>query len=382
MDTPQFSRRKWLQSSLALAGGAALSAALPLANSNQTTCHASPRELALKDEGWLLLGSNENAYGPSPKAREAMQEAVIRGNRYADTKPLVADIAAFRGVASENVVLGAGSAEVLGLAALAFAKPSTDVVAATPTFNVLQAMARRIGANVVEVSLDADLRHDVGKMASAVSATTSVVYVCNPNNPTGTKLEASQLRAFCEELSKKAVVVVDEVYHDFLPDTQKDPSLIPLAAQNPNVVVVRSFSKLYGLAGMRVGYGIAHPETAKKLIAMQAWSANAISQVSMAAARASLQDQAFVRLANEKIAEGRAIVSSYLKKENIFHPQSYANVIYFETTKFPKEFAKTMEAKKVIVRDGTALGRPFCRVSMGTVEEMRQFVEILKSLKA
>jgi histidinol-phosphate aminotransferase len=378
------SRRKWLQSSLSLAGGAALTATLPLSPASQTVCHASPRELALadtKNEGWLLLGSNENAYGPSPKAREAMQEAVLRGNRYADVKPLVADIAAFRGVVAENVVLGAGSAEILGLSALAFAKPGADVVAATPTFGVLQAMARRIGANVVEISLDADLRHDLGKMASAFSAKTSVVYVCNPNNPTGTKLEAAQIRAFCEEVSKKAVVVVDEVYHDFLPDTQKDPSMIPLAVQNPNIVVVRSFSKLYGLAGMRVGYGIAHPDTVKKLIAMQAWSANAISQVSMAAARASLQDQAFVRMANEKIAEGREIVSSYLKTENIFHAQSFANVIYFETAKFPKEFAKTMETKKVIVRDGTALGRPFCRVSMGTVEEMRQFVEVLKSLK-
>jgi histidinol-phosphate aminotransferase len=384
MNYSHLSRRTWLQSSLALAGGAALTAALPLTNAAQTTCYASPRELALADnkDGWLLLGSNENAYGPSPKAREAMIEAIQRGNRYADVKPLVADIAAFRGVAPENIVLGAGSAEILGLAALAFAKQGTDVVAATPTFFVLPGMAKRLGANVVEVSVDADLRHDLGKMASAVSAKTSVVYVCNPNNPTGTKLEAAQLRAFCEEMSKKAVVVVDEVYHDFLSDTQKDFSMIPLAAQNPNVIVVRSFSKLYGLAGMRVGYGITHPETAKKLIAMQAWSANAISQVSMAAARASLQDQAFARMANEKIAEGREILSAYLKRESIYHAQSFANVVYFETAKFPKEFAKTMETKKVIVRDGTALGRPFCRVSMGTVEEMRQFVEVLKSLKA
>ncbi|MBD1208362.1 MAG: histidinol-phosphate aminotransferase family protein [Ignavibacteria bacterium] len=378
------SRRKWLQSSLSAIGGVALATALPStiqAKSFEAACHASPRELALKDEGWLLLGSNENAYGPSPKAREAMLEAVQRGNRYANVQPLVQDIAAFRGVAPENIVVGAGSAEILGLAALAFAKPGMDVIAVTPTFFVLQSMARRSGANVVEISLDADLRHDLSKMASAISPKTSVVYVCNPNNPTGTKLEASQLRAFCEEAAKRAVVVVDEVYHDFLTDIQKDPSMIPLAAQNPNVIVVRSFSKLYGLAGMRVGYGIGHPETVKKLVALQAWSANAISQVSMAAAQASLKDQAFITMANGKIAEGREIVSSYLKSEGIFHPQSFANVIYFETEKYPKDFAKLMESKQVIVRDGTALNRRFCRVSMGTTEEMHKFVEVLKSLK-
>jgi histidinol-phosphate aminotransferase len=387
MNNNTLSRRKWLQSSLSLAGGAALSGALPLVSaplvSSPVTCLATPRELAQKEGGMLLLGSNENPYGPSPKAIEAMTEAVKRGNRYAHVEPLVAEIAAFRGVAPENVVMGAGSAEILGLAALAFAKPGAEVIAAKPTFFVLPDTAKRIGANVVEVTVDADLRHDLGKMASAVSPKTSIVYVCNPNNPTGTKLEAAQIRAFCEEISKKTVVVVDEVYHDFI----SDATMIPLAVKNPNIVVVRSFSKVYGLAGMRVGYGIAHADTIKKLQALQAWSGNAISQVSMAAARASLQDQAFVRMSVEKIAEGREIVSSYLKSEGIFTVPSFANIVYFALDKFPASkvqggFVKQMEERNVIIREGAVGERRFCRVSMGTPEEMRQFVNILKTLKA
>jgi histidinol-phosphate aminotransferase len=382
MQTPTLSRRKWLQSSLTLAGGAALAGALPLV-SLPVTCVASPHELALKEGGMLLLGSNENPYGPSPKAREAMIEAVQRGNRYADVKPLVADVAAFRGVAPENVVMGAGSAEILGLAALAFAKSRTEVVAAKPTFFVLPDVAKRLGATVVEITVDADLRHDLSKMASAISPKTSLVYVCNPNNPTGTKLEASLLRAFCEEVAKKAVVVVDEVYHDFIDDA----SMIPLAVQNPNVIVARSFSKVYGLAGMRIGYGIAHADTIKKLQALQAWSGNAISQVSLAAARVSLQDQAFVRMTLEKIAEGREIVSAYLKSEGIFSVPSFANVVYFALDKFPASkttggFAKQMEERNIIIREGNVGERRFCRVSMGTPEEMRQFVNVLKTLKA
>ncbi|MFY8000105.1 MAG: pyridoxal phosphate-dependent aminotransferase [Candidatus Kapaibacteriota bacterium] len=376
------SRRKWLQASLSLAGGAALSGALPLVSA-PVTCFATERELAQKEGGMLLLGSNENPYGPSPKAREAMLEAVQRGNRYANVQPLVADLAAFRGVAPENVIMGAGSAEILGLAALAFAKPQTEVIAAKPTFFVLPDVAKRLGANVVEISVDADLRHDLAKMASAVTPKTSLVYVCNPNNPTGTKLEAAQIRAFCEEMSKKAVVVVDEVYHDFITDA----SMIPLATQNPNVVVVRSFSKVYGLAGMRVGYGIAHAETIKKLQALQAWSGNAISQVSMAAARASLKDQDFVRMSLEKIAEGREIVAAYCKSEGIFTVPSFANIVYFALDKFPASkvqggFAKQMEAQNIVIREGLVGERRFCRVSMGTPEEMRQFVNVLKTLKA
>lgn len=385
MQIPTLSRRAWLQSSLTLAGGAALTGALPLA-SLPVTCVASPREVALKEGGMLLLGSNENPYGPSPKAREAMMEAVQRGNRYADVKPLVSDIATFRGVAPESVVMGAGSAEILGLTALAFAKSGSEVVAAKPTFFVLPDVARRQGATIVEISVDADLRHDLSKMASALSPKTSLVYVCNPNNPTGTKLEASQLRAFCEEVAKKAIVVVDEVYHDFITDTQSDPSMIPLAVQNPNVIVVRSFSKVYGLAGMRVGYGIAHADTIKKLQALQAWGGNAISQVSMAAARASLQDQAFVKMSLEKIAEGREIVSGYLKSEGIFTVPSFANVVYFALDKFPASktiggFAKQMEERNIIIREGSVGEQRFCRVSMGTPEEMQQFVKVLKTLK-
>lgn len=372
-NTAPVSRRAWLQSSFALAGGTVLTGALP----NALTCVASERERALKDEGMILLGSNENPYGPSPKAIAAMTEAVRQGNRYTNVKPLISDIAAFRNVAPENIVLGAGSADILGLAALAFAQRGGEVVAATPTFFVLMDVAKRLGAILKEIPLDATLKHNLDAILNAVTADTKIIYICNPNNPTGTKLEAAQIRSFCEEASKKAVVVVDEVYHDFIDDA----SMIPLALSNPNVVVVRSFSKIYGLAGMRIGYGIAHADTIKKLQALQAWNGNAISAVSMAAARASLQDRAFVRMTREKIAEGRDIVSSYLTSAGIFTVPSFANVVYFALDKFPSGFAQKMEAERIIIREREDAGRRFCRVSIGTPEEMRQFVNVLKTMK-
>jgi histidinol-phosphate aminotransferase len=203
-----------------------------------------------------------------------------------------------------------------------------------------------------------------------------MIYICNPNNPTGTKLDPSVLKDFVENLSKKYIIAIDEVYHDFI----DEPSLIPLAATNPNVIIARSFSKVYGLAGMRIGYGVAHPDTIKNMTKYVAWAGNAISQVTKAAALASLEDTGFVKMSLAKNEESKDILYEYLTKSGVEHYKSYTNCAYFSLDKFPKDFVKLMESKKVIVREVNDYGKLFCRVSTGKPEEMRQFIDRIKSI--
>jgi histidinol-phosphate aminotransferase len=364
-------RRNFLRFSTLLAGTPLLN--MPAAYAHETAC-----TMPMSDPKYLALGSNENPYGPSPMAIKAMREAVTMGNRYTDTWDLKEKIAKKQGILSENIILGAGSAEILGLIALAYFKAKTDaLVVPRPTFFVLPNMFERLGGKLIDVPLTADKKHDLERMASAVTPDTKLVYVCNPNNPTGTKLDPSVLKAFVEEMSKKCVVAIDEVYHDFI----NDPSLIPLAAANKNIIVVRSFSKVYGLAGMRVGYGVGHPETVAYLSKYVAWAGNAISQVTQAAALSSLDDVEFIKMSLAKNEESKAILYDYLEKTGIEYYKSYANCSYFSLDKLPKGFVKTMfDDKKIVVRQVEDYGKSYCRVSSGKPEEMTLFINAIKSL--
>jgi histidinol-phosphate aminotransferase len=189
-------------------------------------------------------------------------------------------------------------------------------------------------------------------------------------------LPPSVLKAFVEDLSKKYVVAIDEVYHDFI----TDPSLISLAATNPNVIVARSFSKVYGLAGMRIGYAVAHPDTIKYMTKYVAWAGNAISQVTKAAAMASLDDTEFMKMSLAKNEASKAILYDYLPQQGVEHYKSYANCSYFSLEKFPKDFVALMESKKVIIRQVNDYGKLYCRISTGKPEDMMQFINIVKAI--
>jgi histidinol-phosphate aminotransferase len=322
----------------------------------------------------LKLGSNENPYGPSPAAIEAMKNALSEGNRYVQTNDLREKIANIKGIAPENIIVGAGSSEILGLSVMAGYKGGSDtLVTSNPTFFVLPTMYERLGGKVIRVPLNADKKYDLERMGSAITADTKMIYICNPNNPTGTKLFPSLLKAFVEDVSKQCMVVIDEVYHDFI----TDPSLITLAATNKNVIVARSFSKVYGLAGMRIGYGVSHPDTIAEMLKYVAWGGNAISQPSKAAVMASLDDTAFVKMTLEKNEASKKILYDFLTKSNIEYINSYANCSYFSLDKFPKNYIEMMESKNVIVRKVDDYGKAYCRVSTGKPEEMTAFITIL-----
>jgi histidinol-phosphate aminotransferase len=364
-------RRNWLKISALLTASAYTGTAYAM----QTGCYQPLSDLP---DGFLRLGSNENPYGTSAKTMAAMQSALKESNRYPNFDLLTQKIAAHHQVAMEQVCITAGSSEALALAAIAFARDkSQNIVTAKPTFNVFPDIAERLGAKRIDVPLTADKVIDLNKMAAAVTEDTAAIYVCNPNNPTGTKLETDALHSFVRELSKRTKVIVDEVYHDFI----DDPSLIPMAATNPNVVIIRSFSKVYGLAGMRIGYAIAHADTVRKMAAMVSRPGINISQAGQAAAVAALEDQDFVKMSVSKNKESQQVLYNYLKEANIRYIPSYANLVYFSLEGFAKTYVKDMQARKVIVREVDDYGQRWCRVSMGTPDEMRRFVDILKTMR-
>src|SRR4028118_2272586 len=234
----------------------------------------------------IRLSSNENPYGPSPKARQAVIESVSLGNRYSQTEAAQLEklIAERENVAPESVVLGTGSGEVLAMAAVAYGLNQGEIVTASPTFFGLLQYAERIGARINRVLLDADHVHDLDAMSRRVSGATKLVYVCNPNNPTGTIVSTEKLKQFCEVVSKQAPILVDEAYLEYVDDFPAS-SMIDFVRKGANVIVLRTFSKIYGLAGMRVGYGLAKPEIAARLRQFRlTW----LTPVSLGAARARL----------------------------------------------------------------------------------------------
>jgi histidinol-phosphate aminotransferase len=211
---------------------------------------------------------------------------------------------------------------------------------------------------------------------SAMDANTRMMYVCNPNNPLGTYVEDHLLRNFVMECSKKCMVLIDEAYTEFA----DLPSLKDLAAKNPNIVVAKTFSKIYGLAGARIGYVIAHPGTIKKLAAFQPWPDANISAVTVAAASAALKDQAFVKDCKEKIAQAREICYKTFKELSLEYIPSHTNFILFNIGKIGADFSKKMQAKNIFVQYRDHFGGKWCRVSMGTIDEMKTFCSALKEI--
>ena len=249
-------RRQWLKS--ALAAGAGLPLSLTLADQLMATPVSRAERWhgiePLVNGKLVRLGSNENPYGPSEKARKAIVESMSEGNRYAHSvaQELRNTIAQREGVAPEFVLMGCGSSELLCLAGMTAGLEGGAVLSAFPTFRLLMDYATKFNARWDRVDLDANMVHDLEAMASAVKSDTRIVFVVNPNNPTGTVVDHDKLKSFCQDVSKKATVFADEAYIEFLDQPEKK-SMVELVKQGHNVIVSRTFSKVYGLAGLRIG---------------------------------------------------------------------------------------------------------------------------------
>ena len=361
------SRRQWLRTTATVLTGMSITPAL----------FASERE-RYREAGIILLNSNENAYGPSPMAKKAILETYTKSNRYPDDYifPFKKKIAAHWNVAAENILLGAGSSEIIGLCAIHTSGKKGHILVGDPAYKVWNGQAESLGHSIKPVSLNQQRVHDLDKMLSSITPETSMLYICNPNNPTGTLNNVDELRKFAVEAAKKTFVFIDEAYTEYA----GLPSLADLAIHNKNILVAKTFSKIYGLAGARVGYAIAHPELINSLSKYQPWPDANISVVSAVAASASLDDVSFVQSCKENAAKAREICYSTFANLKLDYLPSQTNFILFNIDKIGVGFSKKMQTKNIFVQYRDHFGGKWCRVSMGTVEEMQTFCTTLKEI--
>lgn len=319
----------------------------------------------------IKLASNESPWGPFPEAVEAMTAAGASANRYPDNEgyDLREALSRHLEVPAESIWLGGGSSDLLRTIALAVGGPGTRAVYAWPSFVVYRLGSMWAMSERVEVSLDHEHRHDLDAISAAVDDDTTIVYVCNPNNPTGTHVRSDDVVRFIESMPERVTVVVDEAYFEYV--TAADyRTLVPMAAQRPNLVVTRTFSKIYSLASLRVGYAVTHPETIAEMRRAQA--PFTVSQVAQAAAVASVENVHRTTGRVEDNARGRRRLLDGLDDREIPRADSQTNFVWFRSS---AEDPRTDYIKEgVIVR---TFGDEWVRVTVGSDDENSRFLGAL-----
>ena len=334
------------------------------------------RELGIKDS--VKLAANENPLGPSPRAVEAMRARAGQVNRYPDGAcfELRAALADRLDLPGEQLVFGNGSSEILELLAKAFLGPENEIVYAWPSFAMYPILAKGMGARAVQVPLTPDHVHDLGAMLAAVTDATRIVIVCNPNNPTGTSVGAEALDRFADALAPDVVLVIDEAYGEYARRSDF-PDALAIVRRRPNTVALRTFSKIYGLAGLRIGYGVMDRELASVLErARQPFNVNLMAE---AAALAALDDTEHVERSRDTNARGLAMLEREFAAMGIRTWPSDANFFLAETG------AGVFEALLpfgVIVRPLPGFGVTDCvRITVGTPAENEKLVKALATLR-
>jgi len=332
-------------------------------------------------KGPIVLCWNENPYGPSPAARRAVSAAIADGCRYpsdAECTELVAALARLEGVGTEHIVTGTGSGELLCALGLLCGRDGGEIIAAAPTYLELPSYAAARGAKLTFVPVDAQLRHDLPAIAAAVSTRTRGIYLCNPNNPTGTALPAAQIRAFVGSLPSTVLTIVDEAYMDFV-TADGVASVTDLVGGEQRVVVLRTFSKIHGMAGLRCGYAIARPDVAAELAAARMTTPNVFA---VRAARASLGDRAFLADCRGRVLASRTRITAELTRLKLRYADPQGNFVFFDTGMPLTRFTALMRERNILV------GRQFdpyvnwCRITIGTEPEVSEFLRQLRAVSA
>jgi histidinol-phosphate aminotransferase len=325
-------------------------------------------------QGSVKLASNENPLGPSPRAAEALQAAIYKLHRYPDGSGyyLTQKLAAKLGVPASGIVPGNGSDDVIGMLCRALLTPGTEAVMTAPSFLMYEILVRSVGAKPVFVPLD-QLAVDLEAMASAVTEKTRMVFVNNPNNPTGTFIGREAFQAFLAKLPDTVVVVLDEAYIEFArhPDCANGLSLLEA---EPRLAVLRTFSKAYGLAGIRIGYGVMAPQLAELLHRIrQPFNTSSLAQ---AAAVAALDDDAFLQQTLDLVAGELDFLQNALRARGITCFPTQANFFLIDVMRDAGEVFEAMLREGVIVRSMESYGYPrYIRINAGTRQENRRFLE-------
>ena len=379
------SRRAWLRTSAFGLGGISALSSIPLHGSTNLTNSSYKslvRELPFMENFKIpmraRLLANENPFGPSPKAQQAIMESISQGNRYghSDAQYLIEMIAEKEGVKPANIMLGPGSTDLLEKTAIALCRHGGNVISADPSYLSLVNTAKAVGANWKAVPLTADQSHDLSGIAQAIDSDTKLVYICNPNNPMGSLTDFEAVKTFCKANATKAPIFVDEAYLEFL-DNPQEKSAVNLVAEDHDVIVARTFSKIHGIAGLRIGYMVATEERVKSVTDMVR-STMGLCITSLKGAIASFQDEAFIAECRALNKASREFTSEQIHQLGYQEIPSHTSFMIFPIRSKAETFSKTMVEQGVGIRMYAIDNKPWCRVSMGTMEEMNYFIEALK----
>jgi histidinol-phosphate aminotransferase len=377
---PSVSRR----SLFGLAGGSA--AALGFAGSTAALALAPTAARAATNTkppfapapGTAMLMRNENPYGPSPAALKAIAEHAAHGCYYANggEQALAAAIAQRHGLTPAHILIGAGSNEVLNCATMALGRKG-GIVASDLTFDPPLRYAEGKGVPMTRVPLKADLSQDLDRIASAVTPDTSAVHICNPNNPTGRLIPAADVRALAAALPGHVTLILDEAYNELTPDPAAN-TLIDRVKAGDNIIIARTFSKIYGLAGLRIGYAIARPDLIAKL---KPWSMSVgNSTAGLAAALATYDDAEFLAFSRAKIVEARQLLTEAATKAGLETLPSATNFVYVKVPDADR-LQKALQAQSILIRGSYGpKWTEWSRVSCGKMEDVARYAEALPAL--
>lgn len=391
MQTSTQNRREWLKRSALLTGSFITTLSVPALeakpafgmkpfngkHSLSEPFRVPPEALA---EMKARLLANENPWGPSPKAVAAIAESASLGNRYPHSRSMkmMEMVAAKEGVPVDHILLAPGSTDILEKTAIALCLKGGNVISADPSYMSLVNTAKSIGATWKNIPLKPDYSHDLKAMASAIDADTKLVYICNPNNPTGTLTSTAEIKSFCEKVSGKVPVFIDEAYIELMDDHEK-ATAVGLVRDGHDVIIARTFSKIYGMAGLRMGYMVAKPERIKSIKELVRTEMG-ICITTLEGAMASMADTEFQTYTRTHNKENRTYVFEELKKAGMKPIPSYTSFILFPIDMPAKDFVGKMMAKGVGIRGYTINDKPYGRVSMGTKEEVELFVKSLNEV--
>jgi len=337
------------------------------------------RELGIKNV--VKLASNENCFGPSPVAIAAIRDALRKINRYPDSASfyLKKKLAASLGVGESNLIFGNGSDEVICMAIKAFVSDGDEVIIATPTFLIYEIASTLQNAKIKIVPMTQDLKYDLREMKKAITPKTKLVFIANPDNPTGTYVTKKELDEFLQGLPEKLIVFLDEAYFEFANYSFKDyPNGMDYISR-PGMIVARTFSKVYGLAGLRIGYAIANPEIISYMERVrEPFNINILAQIG---AEAALDDKTFLKKTLSHVEIEREYLYAAFRKMGLEYVRSATNFIIVNVGKDCKEVFNALLKEGVIVRDMKAWGfDTFIRVTVGTKPENRKFITALKKV--
>jgi histidinol-phosphate aminotransferase len=330
--------------------------------------------------GPIFLDHNENAYGPSEKVRAALRDGLSRGNRYPryEYESLISKIAALHAVGTDQIILGCGSSDVLRQAAATLLGPGKKLVQASPTFPALGMYAQSQGIEVVNVPLNHRHQHDLDAMQAKAGNSAGLIYICNPNNPTATVTPRGDIENFLQKVPASTTVLIDEAYHHFAIPSTNYASFLDRPSQNPRVLVCRTFSTVYGLAGLRIGYAVGAPDVVKQLSPVQL--RYGVSTISAVAAAAAIDDGDYIKQAVKRNADDRQEFMNRLNIAMLKALDSHANFVFFDALRPVDIVIDHLKEHGVIVAPLVPAMDKYVRVSLGTPPEMREFWRVMDLL--